>query len=105
VFGAVWLADRSGIAPKPPSASWAELYGASILCGIGFTMSLFIGALAFPAHPEEVEAAKLGTLVGSLMSALVGFAVLRLVGPSPISDEDRDEASEIFGEDQDEATA
>jgi NhaA family Na+:H+ antiporter len=100
VFGALWLADRSGVAPKPPSASWAELYGASILCGIGFTMSLFIGALAFPTHPEEVEAAKLGTLVGSLVSALVGFAVLRVVGPSPFSDDDHSEASEIFGKDQ-----
>jgi NhaA family Na+:H+ antiporter len=101
VFGAIWIADRSGIAPRPPHVGWAELYGASILCGIGFTMSLFIGALAFPTHPEEIEAAKLGTLVGSLISALVGFAVLRLVGPSPCSDEDRSEAGEIFGEDQD----
>jgi NhaA family Na+:H+ antiporter len=101
VFGAVWLADRTGIAPRPPHVRWAELYGAAILCGIGFTMSLFIGALAFPTHPAEVEAAKLGTLVGSLISALAGFAVLRLVGPSPCTDEDRDEAREIFGEDQD----
>jgi NhaA family Na+:H+ antiporter len=100
VFGAVWLADRTGVAPRPAHVGWAELYGASVLCGIGFTMSLFIGALAFPTHPEEVEAAKLGTLVGSLISALVGFAVLRLVGPSPRSDEDRSKAGEIFGENQ-----
>jgi NhaA family Na+:H+ antiporter len=102
VFGAMWIADRTGIAPRPPHVGWAELYGASVLCGIGFTMSLFIGALAFPTHPAEVEAAKLGTLVGSLVSALAGFAVLRMVGPSPISAEDRSEAGEIFGEDQDE---
>ena len=103
VFGAIWLADRSGIAPKPPSASWPELYGAAILCGIGFTMSLFIGALAFPTHPEEVEAAKLGTLAGSLVSAIVGFTILRFTGPTPASADDHSEAREIFGKDQDEA--
>jgi NhaA family Na+:H+ antiporter len=103
VFGAVWMAHRSGVAPKPSSASWAELYGASILCGIGFTMSLFIGALAFPTHPAEVEAAKIGTLAGSLISAVAGFAVLRLVGPSPFSEDDHSEACEIFGEDQNRA--
>ena len=77
VFGAVWLADRTSIAPRPIEASWRELYGAALLCGIGFTMSLFIGALAFPHSPEAVEAAKLGTLAGSLLSAVAGWCVLR----------------------------
>ena len=48
VFGAIWLADKSGIAPRPRHVRWTELYGAALLCGVGFTMSLFIGALAFP---------------------------------------------------------
>ena len=100
VFGAIWLCDRTGLAPRPPHTRWAELYGASILCGIGFTLSLFIAVLAFPRSPEAVEAAKLGILAGSLLSAVVGFAVLRLVAPAAFSDEDRDEAHEIFGEDQ-----
>ena len=100
VFGAIWLADRTGIAPRPAHARWRELYGAALLCGVGFTMSLFIGALAFPDSPEAVEAAKLGTLAGSLLSALVGYAVLRLTTPKALSEEDRDEAFEIFGEDQ-----
>ncbi len=100
VFGAIWLTVKSGAAPKPDHTRWMELYGASILCGIGFTMSLFIGALAFPSSPMEVEAAKVGTLAGSLLSALMGFAVLRFVAPVPPDLEEAAEASEIFGADQ-----
>ena len=77
MFGAIGLAERTGFARPPEGASRAQLWGLAMLCGIGFTMSLFIGALAFPAHPLLVEQAKLGVLAGSLASALVGFAVLR----------------------------
>jgi NhaA family Na+:H+ antiporter len=101
VFGAIWLADRTGIAPRPAYARWMELYGAALLCGVGFTMSLFIGALAFPRSPEAVETAKLGTLAGSFLSAVAGWAVLRFTAPVPFSEEEREEAMEIFGEDQD----
>ena len=100
VFGAIWIADRTGIAPRPQYARWPELYGAALLCGVGFTMSLFIGALAFPASPEAVEAAKLGTLAGSLLSAVCGWAVLRFTKPIVFSEEDTEEAREIFGDDQ-----
>lgn len=100
VFGAIWVAVRSGLAPRPDHARWSEIYGASVLCGIGFTMSLFIGALAFPNAPEQVELAKLGTLAGSLLSALLGFAILRFIAPAPIDDGETAEASEIFGADQ-----
>ncbi|HYI42095.1 MAG TPA: Na+/H+ antiporter NhaA [Sphingomicrobium sp.] len=99
VFGAVWLAVKSGLAPRPPGTSWAQIYGASLLCGIGFTMSLFIGALAFPDNPDAVEGAKVGTLAGSLLSALLGWALLRASGPVDPVVEDIDEAGEIFGED------
>lgn len=99
VFGAIWLTVKSGLAPKPSHARWSELYGASVLCGIGFTMSLFIGALAFPSAPEAVEMAKLGTLAGSLLSALLGFAILRLIEPGSFSPEDAEEAGEIFSDD------
>jgi NhaA family Na+:H+ antiporter len=77
VFGAAWLAIRFRVANLPVAASWAQLYGVSLLCGIGFTMSLFIGLLAFdnPAVQSEV---KVGVLVGSLISALVGAGVLTL---------------------------
>ena len=100
VFGAVWLADRTGIAPRPGNTRWSEIYGASLLCGVGFTMSLFIGALAFPGSPDAIEAAKIGTLAGSLLSAVVGWGVLRFTAPTPASEEDRAEAGEIFGDDE-----
>ena len=100
VFGAIWLSDRIGLAPRPVHARWLELYGASLLCGVGFTMSLFIGALAFPNSPEAVEAAKIGTLAGSLLSAVVGWTVLRFGAPAVFSEQEREEAKEIFGEDQ-----
>ena len=79
VFGAVWIADRLGIADAPAGASWRQVYGIALLCGIGFTMSLFIGGLAFPAQGDAV---KLGVLAGSLLSALAGYAVLRFTKPS-----------------------
>jgi NhaA family Na+:H+ antiporter len=100
VFGAIWLAVRSGLAERPQGTSWAQLYGASLLCGIGFTMSLFIGALAFPGDQASIDAAKLGTLAGSLMAGVSGWAVLRFSTPATCAPSDRDEALEIFGEDQ-----
>ncbi len=77
VLGAVWLARQARIAALPPQATWRDLYGVAILCGIGFTMSLFIGLLAF-ADPEREAMTKLAVLVGSLLSALAGAAVLLL---------------------------
>ncbi|MEO6716444.1 MAG: Na+/H+ antiporter NhaA [Novosphingobium sp.] len=80
IFAAIWAACRFGLAHRPAGASWAQLWGMALLCGIGFTMSLFIGGLAFPENPELVEQAKLGVLAGSLVSAVLGYAVLRLAG-------------------------
>lgn len=75
VFGAAWLAIRSGIARMPSGMNWMHLYGASLLAGVGFTMSLFIGALAF-AEPAAQNAVRLGVMTGSLLSAVAGLAVL-----------------------------
>ena len=78
VLGAAWLASALKIGRKPTGATWLEVYGVSLLCGVGFTMSLFIGALAFPGaidSPEQVEV-KLGVLLGSLMSGITGAGVL-----------------------------
>ena len=77
IFGSIWLAVKLGLAGKLRGATWLQIYGVSLMCGIGFTMSLFIGALAFPGDPLLIEEAKIGVLLGSLLSAIAGFAVLR----------------------------
>ncbi len=82
VFGAAWLASALKIGRRPGGATWLELYGVSLLCGVGFTMSLFIGVLAFPGavdSPQQIEV-KLGVLGGSLLSAVAGAAVLAVAG-------------------------
>ena len=75
VFGAVMLAARMKLAALPAGVTTLQIYGASILCGIGFTMSLFIGNLAFPGSARENEV-KLAVFVGSLVSAGLGLLVL-----------------------------
>ena len=83
IFGAVLTAEKVGFAARPQGSTWLQVWGVSVLCGIGFTMSLFIGALAFPAHPDLIEEAKLGVLTGSLLSALCGFTILRVLTRRP----------------------
>jgi Na+:H+ antiporter, NhaA family len=79
IFGSVWAAVKLGIAVRPKDASWAQVYGVALLCGIGFTMSLFIGGLAF-TDAAQGDAVKIGVLMGSLLSAIMGYLVLRMVG-------------------------
>lgn len=79
IFGAVWLLVRFGWAQRPRDAGWGQIYGVALLCGIGFTMSLFIGGLAFGEGSHLNDAAKLGILSGSVASALLGFLTLRLI--------------------------
>jgi NhaA family Na+:H+ antiporter len=81
VFAFAWAAIRTGLADVPANATWAQLYGVALLCGIGFTMSLFIGLLAFPDSPDLTDATKVGVLAGSLASAIVGALLLRLAKP------------------------
>ena len=83
VFLFSWATIRCNLADLPAGASWLQFYGVGLLCGIGFTMSLFIGALAFPGMPEMSDAVKIGVLAGSLLSALSGWLLLRLAPPSP----------------------
>ena len=78
VFGAVLLMVKTGLAKLPASASWGQTLGVSLLCGIGFTMSLFIGLLAFD-DPALQDRAKFGILLGSLIAGVSGYLVLRLV--------------------------
>ena len=76
IFGTIWLSVRLGIASIPHGASWTQIYGMAMLCGIGFTMSLFIGGLAWP-HSHNDAAVRLGVLLGSVISAVLGFLLLR----------------------------
>lgn len=76
VFGTAWLLIRTGLAERPAHASLIQLYGVAVLCGIGFTMSLFIGLLAFDSVALQ-DATKIGVLCGSGASALVGGLILK----------------------------
>jgi len=78
VFGSAWLVIRLGFADVPMGAGKLQLLGVSLLCGIGFTMSLFIGLLAFAGSPDLQEEVKVGILGGSLIAGLLGWAVLRV---------------------------
>jgi NhaA family Na+:H+ antiporter len=99
IFAAVRLAVALGIARPLRGATWVQVWGVAALCGIGFTMSLFIGALAFPNDPGLIEAAKLGVLLGSFASALLGYAILRLAPLHP--DHDAEELRQGAEIDQD----
>ncbi|WP_260482813.1 Na+/H+ antiporter NhaA [Sphingomicrobium flavum] len=101
VFGTVYFACKTRLARRPKGTRWMQIWGAATLCGIGFTMSLFIGALAFPGNPEAVDAAKIGTLMGSLLSALLGYTILRFTNARPSSEEMMDQAGDIFVADND----
>ncbi|MGB5339318.1 MAG: Na+/H+ antiporter NhaA [Gammaproteobacteria bacterium] len=79
VFGFSWVAIKSGLAQLPDGASWLQLYGVALLCGIGFTMSLFISSLAFEQGGSAIAVDdRLGILVGSMASAVLGYIILRL---------------------------
>ena len=84
IFASIVVADKIGFARRPEGSTWTQIWGTTVLCGIGFTMSLFIGALAFPDYPLLIEEAKLGVLTGSLISALLGYAILRFARPLPL---------------------
>lgn len=76
VFGLAALAISSGLSKPPSGCGWLQLYGTALLCGIGFTMSLFIGTLAFPDSQHLVDEVKVGVLMGSVISAILGVVVL-----------------------------
>lgn len=83
IFGAIWIADRTGFARRPHNANWIETWGVAMLCGIGFTMSLFISELAFPGTRLLIDEAKIGILMGSVISAIIGYSVLRMTAAHP----------------------
>ena len=76
VFGSAAIAIKLGFADLPVQASWMQLLGTALLCGIGFTMSLFIGLLAFAGNPLLQEEVKIGILAGSAVAGVLGALVL-----------------------------
>ncbi|WP_422056124.1 Na+/H+ antiporter NhaA [Sphingomonas sp.] len=78
IFGSIWLSAKLRFAAPPGGATWLQLYAVAMLCGIGFTMSLFIGGLAFPGNELLVDEVKIGVLTGSILSAVIGYTILRL---------------------------
>jgi len=80
-----WLVVRAGLASLPTGVSWAQLYGAAWVCGIGFTMSLFIASLAYGSS-EALELAKVGILGASVIAGVGGYLLLRWRSPDPTPD-------------------
>ena len=78
IFSAAWIAVKVGVASLPAGVNWRQVYGLSALCGIGFTMSLFIGSLAFEGGggPDYAVDDRLGILTGSFLSAIAGVLIL-----------------------------
>ncbi len=79
IFASVWLCVKLRLVARPRNANWPQIYGVALLCGIGFTMSLFIGGLAF-RDAAQADAVKIGVLMGSVLSAIAGYLVLRFGG-------------------------
>lgn len=82
IFATTLVAVKVGWTPMPQHSTWRQLYGVAVLGGIGFTMSLFVGALAFGQQPALEAQAKIGILAGSLMSATGGLLLLRFSRPA-----------------------
>jgi len=90
VFLFCWLAIRLGIARMPDGANWASLYGVSVLCGVGFTMSLFVASLAFESSGTDMHTVfdeRMGIIAGSLASGILGYLVLRRYLPKASADD------------------
>lgn len=84
IFGFIWLGIQLKFSSMPEGMSWGSLYGMSALCGIGFTMSLFIGSLAFDTSSSQmVFDERLGIIIGSLVSGVVGTLILQKTLPAP----------------------
>jgi NhaA family Na+:H+ antiporter len=80
ISGFAWLSVRMKLASIPRGTSWRQIYGASWLGGIGFTMSLFVAGLAF-VDSAHLSAAKLGVLTASILAGVIGWVLLRIVSP------------------------
>lgn len=95
ILGFAWLAVKTGLATLPDQVNWRQIHGLSLFAAIGFTMSLFIGNLAF-ASPEQVDAVKLGVLSGSTIAAIAGFFLLKSALPE---EAETDESAQTASDD------
>ncbi len=84
VFGMTFILVKIGVARLPEGTGWVHILGLSLLAGIGFTMSLFIGGLSFE-NPEVMNLVRLGVLTGSVIAAITGYAILYMAAPKPAS--------------------
>jgi NhaA family Na+:H+ antiporter len=82
VFGTTYLCIKFNVAPAPGGANWTSLFAIAMLCGVGFTVSLFIGNLAFGVVGEQINLVKLGVLVGSAIAGIAGYLALRAAFPA-----------------------
>ena len=86
VFGLTWMSVKLGIAALPANANWGQVLGVAILCGIGFTMSLFVGSLAFvPGSSEYAGMDRMGILTGSILAALIGYTITALASRKTVT--------------------
>lgn len=85
IFGAIWAMVRLKLVDMPAHATWRHVWGMSIICGIGFTMSLFIGGLAFEESLHAMDAVKLGVLGGSLLAGVAGWLTLWRAPPARLA--------------------
>lgn len=92
IVALTWLG--SVLLKQAPPCSWIRLTGVALIAGIGFTMSLFVGALAFPDHPELDAPVRFGVLGGSLLSALAGLMLLNVVLPAGVAPDPKTALSE-----------
>ena len=84
-----WLSVKLGLAELPKGISWGQIYGVSLLTGIGFTMSLFIASLAFAGQPDVLDSAKIAILAASLLAGISGWIVLTRQSPDgEVSDQE-----------------
>ncbi|MEL7519923.1 MAG: Na+/H+ antiporter NhaA, partial [Pseudomonadota bacterium] len=80
ILGMAWIGVKAGFASLPEGVGWRKIHGLSLLAAIGFTMSLFIGGLAFD-NAAQVDAVKIGVLGGSLIAAVGGYLLLKTALP------------------------
>ena len=78
VCGFIWIADTFGLIERPATVNWIQIWGLSLLTAIGFTVSLFIGNLAFADNPAYLTEVRMSILLASTLAAISGYTILRL---------------------------